>query len=123
MFRWSWLCAALVGLVGLLTVNAWAFVNYVYWTHRWTDIPMHLAGGLIVGIFLVGFLRDYRPTAFFMLVLVFAVGWEVFEFLFNIAVEGSGRTYVLDTASDLANGAVGATLAYFLARKTVWHLR
>lgn len=123
MSRIHWFLFAFVGLAGLLMVNAWAYENYVYWTHRWADIPMHLFGGFTVGVFLVGFLKEHRATAFLALVLVFSVGWEVFEYFFNIAVEGSGRTYVLDTASDLINGGIGAAAAYLLARTTVWRSR
>lgn len=121
--RLKWLLIAFVGAILTLILNTWALAEHVYWTHRWTDIPMHLLGGGVIGVFLSGVLERPHLSIFFSIVLLAAMGWEVFEYFFNIAVEGSGRTYVLDTAYDLVNGVFGAAIAYAVARKTIWRSR
>lgn len=118
--RLVWLLVALAGAMLTLVLNTWALSDHVYWTHRWVDIPMHMLGGATIGALLAGILERPRIVIFFSSIFVAAVSWEVFEYFFNLAVEGSGRTYVFDTAYDLLNGAVGAALAYLVARKTIW---
>ena len=117
----SALLGAAIFLAGiLLALNTWAMAHAIYWTYRLSDIPMHILGGFSIGAFsaaLFGVSSPFRLIAFFLAV---ALGWEVFEYIFNVNVIGTGMPYVIDTVSDVANGALGAYAAYWFSRKIVW---
>jgi hypothetical protein len=105
------------------------------WYGRWPDfdIPMHFAGGFVMGLLAIAlqheFLRFHGlPGAAWWHELLFvlgfvaliAIGWELHEFLID---EWWGRTAgalsqlsLRDTMGDLAIGLIGATVAHGMFR-------
>jgi len=88
------------------SANAWYFY---FW---WFDILMHFMGGLILGLLLfwiatrIGHRGSDRALFLKVLVvvLVIAVGWEVFEYMHDIYGKGN---YVLDTTGDIIMAVIG----------------
>ena len=90
---------------------------YLYWVW-WYDIVMHFLGGAWVALasawllFYSGFFQRRPVTSkniflvTFSSVLVIGVGWEVFEYIFDIAVVG--ENYVSDTTMDFIMDFIGA---------------
>lgn len=117
--QFRWLLAALF-LTGLLAaLHFWALADFLYWKYRWFDTPMHLLGGIAIGTSTVALLPSYRPLSYLAIIAVAAVSWELFEYFAGIAVF-PGVNYQWDTAHDLLNDAIGATLVYGVARYTLW---
>lgn len=112
-----------------------AIFNYIgvkfcwYWTYRWYDIPMHIAGGLWVSLFFL-FLYDYFVNKFtiknykikvfwvvFCVLLFITVSWEIFEVLGGINFTGD-RGYWPDTLGDILNGFIGGMIGYLFFIKS-----
>ncbi|MBP9816437.1 MAG: hypothetical protein KBD05_00165 [Candidatus Pacebacteria bacterium] len=113
--RWLLLALALSAL--LLSLHLWGTAEFLYWKFVWFDSPMHLLGGITLGVFVATLLKAPQPVKFYGLILVLIVGWELFEFLL-----GSPRkdNYAFDTVLDLCLGVLGASLAYYSARRSLW---
>lgn len=45
--------------------------------------------------------------------LILATGWEIFEYVLNIA----GENYIVDTVIDFIMDLVGASVAIFISKK------
>ncbi len=117
VMRLAWFFTALIASLVLATVHYVALTQYLYWTYRWLDTPMHILGGFALASLLIAFLFRYRPLYFVTGMLIIAVGWEVFEFALGLP---QPRDYVLDTAYDLINDTIGAGIAFILAHYTLW---
>jgi len=115
--RLYWFLLALVSSGVLALVHNVASAEYLYWTYRWLDVPMHILGGFALASLLVAFLFRFRPGYFLLGMVVVAVGWEVFEAFIGIPRPAD---YLFDTATDVLNDAIGGSLAYILARYTIW---
>lgn len=115
--RLAWFCIALVTTAILAVAHYVALADYLYWTYRWLDTPMHLLGGFALASLLIAFLFRHRPGYFIAGMVLVAVGWEVFEAMLGFPQPAD---YVLDTAHDILNDALGASAAYILARYTIW---
>lgn len=94
--------------------------TYLYHELVWLDIPMHLLGGLGVGLLLMS-IAEARGERFelpllFMLFLAVAVTWEVYEYARGVMVYDSPYKY-LDTVKDLVMGSLGFYSAYKLSNK------
>lgn len=85
-----------------------------YWYLWWFDIPMHILGGMALGA--LGIAVFGKRAALFMLwMIVVVLGWEAFEFAARIS---TGQfDYWIDTISDIANGLIGGSIMYLLAKK------
>ncbi len=91
----------------------------------WIDIPLHLLGGILVGmsIFLtLNYLQDIEAigldnmTRFVFIVSfvsLFAVSWEFFEFLLTYITGFGFQGNLNDTMADLFLGILGGVLAGF----------
>ncbi len=117
VMRLYWFLLALGTSAVLAVVHSVALEQYWYWTYRWLDIPMHLLGGFALGSLLIAFLFRFRPGYYIAGMLCIAIGWEVFEASLGIQQPAD---YVLDTVSDILNDTIGASIAYILARLTLW---
>jgi VanZ family protein len=117
--RLFFLLGALVCSAILAYANAIAIAEYLYWKYVWFDILMHFLGGFVLGLFAVGLLDKFRPVLFFGFVTALCIGWEVFEYYFGLPREAN---YAFDTALDLLMDALGALIAYMIARLTIWRL-
>ncbi|MEX0932373.1 MAG: hypothetical protein WDZ61_00565 [Parcubacteria group bacterium] len=121
---------ALILALGILHFSAIFF--YFYWTLWWFDTMMHFLGGLSIGMFIIwvsskaGFLgvgippRGRAMTVVLILIAVIGVGWEVFEYIFNIA-KSTEDSYVLDTIADLVADMVGGFTAVIVGRKGLFY--
>lgn len=119
----TWLTFALVLSAVLLVIHLYALKYYLYWHHRWLDIPMHMLGGAALGSFLMAFGTTRRTSTYFLCMLAIFVGWEVFEYIFGISTQLGGletRAYRIDTVKDILDGLIGSCLPFVLARKTSW---
>ncbi len=116
--RLPWLFAALLTSLVLTIVNMVALQNSWYWQYRWIDTPMHLLGGAVIALFLVGLLKNFRPYVFILGIAVTAIGWEIFEYVFHIST--NQPHYFLDTSHDVLNDVIGACFVYIIARLSVW---
>ena len=112
---WLLMTLALASLLAIL--HTWALSAFLYWKFVWLDVPVHLLGGLTLGMVLIAVLQVFRPWVFVGLMFVVVIGWEVFELSIGIPREAN---FYFDSALDVLMGAVGGTVAYFLARLTLW---
>lgn len=115
--RTKWFLAAFLLSITIALLEQWALGNYLYWRYVWLDVPMHLLGGLTIGVFLVPLIGNFKPHLYVLGFVAIAVGWEVFEYMLVARREAN---FVFDTALDLLMDAVGGTLAYVAARFTLW---
>lgn len=115
--RLAWLFSALVLSALLATLQFQALEHLWYWEFPWFDTLMHFIGGLAVGTFGVAFLGSWRPWLFLAGMVGIALGWELFELVINAEREAN---FAFDTALDILMDAVGMSVAYVLARFTIW---
>ena len=106
----------------ILAFHAFALYYHWYWTLWWLDIPMHLAGGFLVGASYLWYLkiRDKALGGLLMfsgVVLTVGLLWESHEFLYDLYFKHS--TFMIstlagrfDTLKDLADDLLGGVLAY-----------
>jgi len=92
---------------------------YLYWRYWWFDIPMHFYGGLVVvlGIFALasrGLVKEKWLTlkTAILVLLVFAISWEIYELIIGPPVQDN---YLIDTATDLVLGLLGAIFGYYFS--------
>ncbi|HRH25516.1 MAG TPA: hypothetical protein PLD99_00985 [Parcubacteria group bacterium] len=97
-------------LVGVL--NKIGGIYFLYWGLSWFDMLMHFLGGVTLALFFIwgyyysGFLsRNVTSDKLYFfkiicLVMLVGLGWEVFEFYFDIAHPTRGKYYE-DTFLDL----------------------
>jgi hypothetical protein len=99
---------------------------YLYWTHSWVDIPMHIMGGALVssiGLWAIYFspLKEYFFKSNLKIFLIsvfiaFTIGflWEVFELRFGLIsysfIDG------VDSTKDMFDDIIGALITglYFV---------
>ncbi len=118
--RLTW---ALVCLIFFIWgVNTIADTTHLYYLLWWFDIPMHMLGGLWVGLtalviyYHTGWIkRKDRSLSFvvaFTLATTMVIGllWEVFEFSVEHFVKLNDNG-LLDTLKDLVDDLVGASIA------------
>src|SRR5882724_2628370 len=119
----------LLSLLILIVVAHYAgIVGNLYWTLPWYDIPMHIAGGVWVGL-LFFYLMERRtgnpmrdPLVPLLLrtlgfVALVGVAWEFYEYVSDVFILHkyawgdalSGQAF--DTLKDLFNDLLGAFLA------------
>jgi hypothetical protein len=114
--RWLFIALGLAAL--LLAIHLYALEHFLYWYYRWLDTPMHILAGAMMGAAVIGVLLKFRPYSYIVAILVGALGWELFEYIFGIST--GQPDYVLDTFHDILNDFAGAIIIYIIARYTVW---
>lgn len=102
----------------LLAFHLYALSNYLYWHHRWFDIPMHILGGAALGAFLLAFFTSQRALLYFACMLAIVVAWEVFEYVAHIST--GQPDYWLDTGKDILDGLIGSGITYYFAKYGTW---
>ncbi len=117
--RFRLLIASFIFAIILALLEQVALADFLYWHYVWFDTVMHFIGGLTIGTLVSALLTRFRPVFYIIGVLVLAVGWEVFEFYLGSNIHS--RNFFFDTSVDLLMDAIGATVAYILARATIWH--
>ena len=108
--------ALLAVLVFLTYFDIFYFGGAVNNRPWYMDMVMHVLGGGFIAAALLSYKTDLSPLRVLVLVLVVALGWEIFEYFVNIFV-GSAQDPVSDTVSDLVLGLTGAALAVFSFRE------
>jgi hypothetical protein len=116
------------GLIFILGVLHWAAsMFYLYWTHAWFDNFMHFLGGLSLGLLALwvfyasGLFSVSVPSlsqaliASVATVMLIGIGWEVFEYVFDLT-QATEELYYMDVIHDLVADALGAMTAAFVAQ-------
>ena len=119
----TWLLIALLLSAVLLSIHVYSLQNYLYWHHRWLDIPMHMLGGAALGSFLMAFGTTRRTRTYFFWLLVLFFGWEIFEYFYGISTQigtVTASAYGIDTTKDIVDDLIGSFVPFILARKTSW---
>jgi len=116
VFRW--LVAALILALVLACLERAALEYFVYWRYPWSDTLMHFLGGATIGALAVGLIHQFKPRMYLAFLVAAALGWEFFEYA--VGATRYGRSFLLDTSSDLLFDALGATLVYAIARFSLW---
>jgi len=92
---------------------------YLYWTFPRIDIFMHIAGGVMAGLYGGVFLKAFKLPESFGNFLLFAFivgfGWEILELFYKVA--DVDAWYWVNTVQDLIDDMIGGALAYYLWRK------
>ena len=116
----------------IITVNYYANFYQVYWIFPWFDIPMHILGGVMVGLFAQTAMdkldRHKINKKRFMLAvsaaLIVGVLWELAEWHYGVT-DGLGPVSRLDTIKDIMDDIIGGALSIwvwgFLFNKTKIH--
>ncbi|MHB1330426.1 MAG: hypothetical protein ACYCY6_00450 [Minisyncoccota bacterium] len=109
--------------VGLL--HQLGSIYALYWDIAWFDTMVHFVGGLSMGFLFLwvwnvsGFVGKSIPTrrisliSVFVFVAIVGIGWELFEYFFNIANPTKGN-YIGDTTLDLFADLCGGIIAGFV---------
>lgn len=123
-------------LITVLTVHVLATYYYWYWRIWWLDMPMHLVGGIIIGMLALWYLKQNKkellPALGFFDQLFLVLGasalvgvfWEFYEFFLDMFVLKSQLAFYMtqlgavDTVKDLANDLFGAAIAFLIFRDT-----
>ncbi len=113
-------------VASLIAILHFAGVKYEWYsTFIWYDVLLHVLGGFWVGYTVCYlWLRNMRANSnnlFWIAlvgVLVIGIGWEIFEFIFNIADPYGAIPYMVDTVKDIIMDVCGALLAWgYIAKK------
>ena len=117
-------------LIWVITlIHVAAEMQYWYWTYRWLDLPMHVLGGMWVGLvalwlwYYSGYQHKTSRIAVSPLTvalvggLVFGVAWEAYEFLVWIIGAGLPVNYVTDSVLDLVMDVLGASIAFMFYQR------
>ena len=100
--------------------------KHLYWNYLWLDIPMHMLGGIWIGLAILWFRnhteycqRFWRRVNYHDLLVVVVGGigigfaWEAYEFVvWQYTGLGLPTRYVADTSLDIIVDAVGAGCGY-----------
>jgi len=113
-------------LIAIAVVNALADVNHWYWTMKWFDTPMHIAGGAWLagfGVWWQYFRRGVVASGFLQILgvcLVYALSigllWEAYEAVVSFLTVGH-MNEIPDTLGDLLFDIIGGTTVAIL----VWN--
>lgn len=111
----------LTSISTLAVVHVTATELFLYWRYQWLDIPVHALGGAAVAL---GFFachdlcpkypkRLLYPIPIFLLVLLVALAWEVFELKIGIPIEDDFEIdTIIDLIMDMLGGVVGYMVGY-----------
>jgi len=112
-----------IALLGILHYAGSFF--YFYWSIVWFDNVMHFLGGFSIALLFIWFwyfsgvfgsevqntFKFFATTIVF--VLLVSIGWEIFEYVFDIA-NPTGGNYLVDTTQDLIADFFGTILGVFV---------
>lgn len=103
----------------VIALHKLAFELYLYWTYKWVDIPMHIFGGFMAGLFTFVLLRavGWRESRKNVLAGVIFVGvsWEILELFYRVDIVD--MYYWLDTCKDLLDDTIGGLLSLYIWKK------
>ncbi|MBP9701972.1 MAG: hypothetical protein KBD47_03280 [Candidatus Pacebacteria bacterium] len=102
---------ALVTSALVLSLHLYGTEHALYFYYPWYDLLLHFLGGAALAFFILIFTKSWKKALIGMLIL--ATGWEIFEYVLNIA----GENYIVDTTIDFIMDLIGAFGAIFLSKK------
>lgn len=92
---------------------------YLYWTYKGIDIPMHIMGGFMSGLFTLVLFRanGWRESEIKILLGVILVGitWEFLELYYRVAE--LDMHYWIDTGKDLLDDIIGGLISIYVWKK------
>lgn len=92
---------------------------YLYWTYKQIDIPIHVLGGIMSGLYVLVALRYFKLPEILknvaIGVFIIGVAWEVLEIIYK-AVD-YGWYYYFDTVKDLIDDVVGAVISLYIWKR------
>ena len=92
---------------------------YLYWTYKGIDIPMHIMGGFMSGLFTLVLFRAnrWRESGVKILLGVMLVGitWEFLELYYRVAE--IDIHYWIDTCKDLLDDIIGGLISIYVWKK------
>ena len=92
---------------------------YLYWTYRQIDIPIHIAGGIMSGLFVLTGLRymSWSETLKHVIIgcLIIGIAWEVLELIYK--VQEITTYYYFDTVKDLTDDCIGGYISFKIWKK------
>jgi hypothetical protein len=106
-----------VALLAVLDIY-FGLMHMYFWRFWWFDIPLHLLGGIAVGLFGAWVLtvRELPISFLFCVAMALGVGvaWEIFEYASHMG--GSAfMGYTVDTIKDLVDDVLGGTMAAYIS--------
>lgn len=103
--------------------------NYFYWYSAmwWFDIPMHIMGGMFLGLFggalFFKKLRDLSNkealVTILLFVLIIGLGWEVFEYIVQTIIKGQQLANIPDSIKDMVMDLLGGLLTSFFVLRSI----
>ncbi|MFH0755199.1 MAG: hypothetical protein V1910_00835 [bacterium] len=128
MFKQKIFIISFIVLVLIAVLNYFGAKFYLYWAHKWYDIPMHILGGLWISTFFLSLYTYFNKKnliiisrtkiiylTFFVLLFIIIL-WEIFE-LFGKMTFLTDNEYWVDTIQDIFNGYLGGIIGYYLFTK------
>ena len=102
-------------VIAIFFLNSMAMKFHWYYSIWWFDMPMHLLGGVFVGLITLAFFPRQPILNIFLSILLIGTLWELFEFSLDKFITYNPQNF-LDTLSDLAYDLAGGFSAslYFL---------
>ena len=98
----------------------------LYFQYPWYDIPMHILGGIVLGLFIYQIsngvrvrkmLKPLSLSQMIIVVLLIGVSWEIFEIVFNLLNKPFGSAkYIVDTVKDLLDDIIGGIIGIYIAK-------
>ncbi len=109
----------------LLCAHLAAFALRLYWFLWWYDGLLHFIAGIVLGLAYIYFVpiffarrsRIANLLLFTLWIAAIGLGWEVFEYAYNISVSIEG--YMVDTITDVVADTIGGILGYFMALRII----
>ena len=105
----------------LAVLHTIAVLLHLYWKIEWFDTPMHVLGGVVVGL-LWFTLQDIGPLSkmhrfalvgYMVFVGAILLGWELFELLIGSPLSD---VFIVDTGVDILAGILGAGISWFVVK-------
>ena len=126
MKKYSLLHIAFVLVILLAVVHFTAEAFHLYWAIWWFDNLSHFLAGFSLGFFSLSIFYEFgffvnqlsfskAVFASFIFVMILGGVWEIFEYVNGLTQ--STEKYSLDVIHDLLSDALGAILAFLIAKR------
>jgi VanZ family protein len=113
----------LSGVIAIILLVSHLFgMDGLYYAYDWYDIPMHIVGGITLGLLAYQLSHSLKDVSHFswrkiiLAIILIGLAWEIFESMFGIAGAPVGTyEYYFDTIKDLINDTLGAFIGMGIA--------
>lgn len=103
--------------------------NHFYWYSAmwWFDIPMHIIGGMFLGLFAGAlFFKKIRGLSnkevlviILLFVLIVGLSWELFEYVVQAFIKGATLASVPDSIKDMVMDLLGGLFTSFFVLRAI----